>query len=151
MLKRIAARFGARLHAPAAELERDRPDTGASTCPWQSRHVDANDIEVIPTPGHSPGSTSYLVPGSSGERYLFTGDTMFVGDDGNWMAGHIPPISDAEQLRSSLELLATLRPDVVISSAFTGNTAVHTLGGRDWRDCVEQAAARLAATADVTY
>ena len=91
------------------------------------------------------------MPGSSGERYLFTGDTVFVGADGNWMAGHIPPITDAGQLRSSLELLATLRPDVVISSAFTGNTAVHSLGGRDWRDGVEQAAARLAATADVTY
>jgi hydroxyacylglutathione hydrolase len=54
-------------------------------------------------------------------------------------------------LLSSLELLATLHPDVVVSSAFTGDTAVHTLGGRDWRECVEQAAARLAATAAVPY
>ena len=150
MLNRIASRFGSRLHAPAAELDQIGQHKRVDV-PLQNRHVDANDIEVIPTPGHSPGSTSYLVKGSSGERYLFTGDTVFVGADGNWMAGHIPPITDAGQLRSSLELLATLRPDVVISSAFTGNTAVHTLGGRDWRDGVEQAAARLAATADVTY
>lgn len=34
-------------------------------------------IKVIHTPGHSPGSTCFLVSGN-----LFTGDTLFVGDVG---------------------------------------------------------------------
>ena len=45
---------------------------------WRrSEHVDTNDVEVLPTPGHSPGSTCYVVTGVGGERYLFTGDTIF--------------------------------------------------------------------------
>ncbi len=150
MLNRIASQFGSRLHAPAAELVEIGRHAHVDV-PLGSRHVDTNGIEVIPTPGHSPGSTSYLLSSSSGERYLFTGDTVFLGADGRWAAGYLPPISDAGQLLASLELLATLRPDAVVSSAFTGDCGVHTLGGDDWRDGVEQAAARLAARADVTY
>jgi glyoxylase-like metal-dependent hydrolase (beta-lactamase superfamily II) len=35
------------------------------------------DIEVVHTPGHTPGSVCYLVQGN-----LFTGDTLFVGSAG---------------------------------------------------------------------
>ena len=85
-----------------------------------------NGVEVLPTPGHSPGSVCYQVRGAEG-TYLFTGDTLFVSDTGEWTAGFIPGISDADALVSSLELLATLAPDVVISSAFQGDSAVHRI------------------------
>lgn len=143
MLARVAERFGARLHAPAAErveiAKHSRVDV-----PLATRHVDGNGIEVIPTPGHSPGSTCYLVPGAYGRQYLFTGDTMFVGADGAWAAGYIPPISDAETLAESLRVLAPLRPDLVISSAFGSDTAVHVTVGSQWSDSVAQARSRLA-------
>jgi glyoxylase-like metal-dependent hydrolase (beta-lactamase superfamily II) len=145
MLARLAARFGARLHAPAAELA----DIGAHAhvdVPLSTRHVDSCGIEVIPTPGHTPGSTCYLVPGAYGQTYLFTGDTIFLGDDGVWTAGYIPPISDAATLADSLRTLATLRPDLVISSAIAGETAVHVSGGK-WADCVAQARERLSSSA----
>ena len=145
MLSRIAERFGARLHAPVAELVEIGQHTHIDV-PVGSRHLDANGIEVIPTPGHSPGSTCYLVPGANGQRYLFTGDTIMLGSDGDWVAGYIPPISDAAPLAQSLRLLAGLRPDLVISSAFPGDTAVHAPGGR-WSECVRQAQSRLAAVA----
>lgn len=58
--------------------------------------MDGNGIEVIPTPGHTPGSTCYLVPGVNGQSYLFTGDTIMLGADDNWFAGYIPPISEAQ-------------------------------------------------------
>ncbi len=146
MLSRIQDRFGARLHAPAAELLEIGQHAQVHV-PLASRHVDGNGIEVIPTPGHSPGSTSYLVPGANGQGYLFTGDTIMLGADGDWVAGHIPPISEAGPLADSLRLLGTLRPDLVISSAFPGETAVHVPGGGHWAECVQQACSRLAAVA----
>ena len=106
--------------------------------PLGSRHVDVNGVEVIPTPGHSPGSTCYFVNGAEGS-YLFTGDTMVLGDSGSWWAGFIPDIGDADALAASLRLLRTLSPDVVISSAFQGDSAVHRIQPGRWRDHVDQA------------
>jgi glyoxylase-like metal-dependent hydrolase (beta-lactamase superfamily II) len=143
MVARVAQRFGARLHAPAAEISEIGRHARVDV-PLATRHVDANDIEIIPTPGHTPGSTCYLVPGANGMQYLFTGDTMFVGQDGTWAPGYIPPISDAESLAGSLRVLATLRPDLVISSAFPSRSAVHVCVGTQWSDGVAQARSLLA-------
>ena len=143
MLARVWERFGSRLHAPVAELVEIGQHAHVDVA-LGSRHVDANGIEVIPTPGHSPGSTCYLVPGVNGQTYLFTGDTIMLGDDGTWVAGYLPPISDGEPLAESLHLLTMLKPDLVISSAFPSDTAVHMPGAR-WSECVAQARTRLAA------
>lgn len=140
MVKRVAEHFGSMLHAPAAELVEIGRHAHVDV-PLGSRHVDANGIEVVPTPGHSPGSTCYLVPGANGQTYLFTGDTVFVADDGAWCAGYIPPISDAVPLAASLRVLAAMKPDLVISSAFR-ESAVHVPGGR-WAEDVAQAQAGL--------
>jgi glyoxylase-like metal-dependent hydrolase (beta-lactamase superfamily II) len=145
MLGKVAERFGAQLHAPAAELAEIGQYTHIDV-PVGGRHVDANGIEVIPTPGHTPGSTCYLVPGVNGQSYLFTGDTIMLGADGTWAAGYIPPISVAARLADSLRTLAGLKPDLVISSAFPSDTAVHAPRGR-WSECVQQARTRLAAVA----
>ena len=138
MLARIADRFGSRLHAPAPELATIARHSHVDV-PLGSRHVDANGVEVIPTPGHTPGSTCYLVSGAGGQAYLFTGDTMFTGDDGTWTTFLVPGIGDAAALASSLELLGTLEPDIVISSAFSGQSAVEHLGTRRWSDCIAEA------------
>ena len=143
MVARVAQRFGARLHAPAAEIAEIGRHARVDV-PLATRHVDAGGIEIIPTPGHTPGSTCYLVPGANGMQYLFTGDTMFVGQDGTWAPGYIPPISDAEALAASLRVLAPLRPDLVISSAFPSRSAVHVCAGTQWSDSVEQARSLLA-------
>ena len=141
MLARIADRFSSRLHAPAAELLEIGQHAHVDV-PMGSRHVEANGVEVIPTPGHSPGSTCYQVSGTEG-TYLFTGDTLILGDNGKWWAGFIPGISDADPLASSLRLLATLDPHVVISSAFQGDSAVHRIDAGSWPGHVEQALAGL--------
>ena len=147
MLARIADRFGAQLHAPAIELA-DIGQHAHVDVPVAGRHMDSNGVEVIPTPGHTPGSTCYLVGAGDGRSRLFTGDTLFVGADGAWAAGYIPPISDAASLTESLGLLATLEPDVVISSAFPGEYGVHDVDGRRWADCVGQALSRRTASPD---
>ncbi len=146
MLSAVAERFGARLHAPAVELL----DIGRHAhihVPLAGRHVDTQGVEVIPTPGHTPGSTSYLVPGANGQTYLFTGDTIFLGADGHWTAGYIPPISDPEPLQHSLRVLGGLTPDLVISSAFAHESAVQVPGPRRWAQCAAQARAKLAEVA----
>lgn len=140
-LGRIAARFGARLHAPALEAG-DISEHGRIAVPLAARHVDDNGVEVIPTPGHTPGSTAYLVSGAGGLRYLFTGDTIYRGADGTWNAGLLP-FSDAQTLDASLLLLAGLQPDVVISSAFAGEHAAHRVEQR-WATFVDQARAGIA-------
>ena len=72
-------------------------------------------------------------------NYLFTGDTMVFGESGAWWAGYIPGISDADALAASLRLLRTLDPDVVISSAFQGDSAVHRIEPGRWHDHVDEA------------
>jgi hypothetical protein len=68
---------------------------------------------------------------------------MFLGADGTWAAGYIPPVSDAESLAASLrDVLRALTPDVVISSAYSGE-AVHDLGDTAWSSCVDEALERL--------
>jgi glyoxylase-like metal-dependent hydrolase (beta-lactamase superfamily II) len=144
MLATIAGRFGARLHAPAAEAD-DIGRFAPVHVPLARRRVDDLGIEVIPSPGHTPGSTSYLVPGAAAETYLFTGDTMFTADSGQWAAGYVPPVSDADRLAVTLrDILRPLNPDLVISSAYQGE-AVHLLDDTPWSACVDAALERLAA------
>jgi glyoxylase-like metal-dependent hydrolase (beta-lactamase superfamily II) len=64
------------------------------------------DIEVIHTPGHTPGSVCFLVLGN-----LFTGDTLFVGDVGRTDLDG----ASLETLLESLERrLLTLPKDTVV-------------------------------------
>jgi len=143
MLGQIADRFGARLHAPAAELDAIGHHAHVDAPVEARRHVDANGVEAIPTPGHSDGSTCYLVSGVGGETYLFTGDTMFPAGDGTWSTFLVPGRGSASALRSSLELLATLRPDIVISSAFGGDTTIEEVRNSRWQKCIAEALASL--------
>ncbi|GAA2787625.1 MBL fold metallo-hydrolase [Saccharopolyspora taberi] len=134
----IKKRFNSTLHSAAAEA-----DVVSETAPvdnaFDRRHVAVDDIEVIPTPGHTPGSTCFLVPSPTGQRYLFTGDSIFLGADGRWTAGYIEGMSDRDALATSLAGLASLTPDVVVSSAFAGDSGVTELGDRLWADCVQEA------------
>jgi hydroxyacylglutathione hydrolase len=142
-LARIADRFGRPLHAPAAELETISKH-GRVDVPLEGRrHIDTNDVEVLPTPGHSDGSTCYLVRGVGGEKYLFTGDTMFPAGDGTWSTFLVPGRGDAAAIRESLKLLGTVEPDIVISSAFGGETAIEAVGAERWSECIAQALASV--------
>jgi hydroxyacylglutathione hydrolase len=137
MLTKIADHFDSSLHAPVAELLEIGQHAHVDV-PVGSRHTDVNGIEIIPTPGHSPGSTCYLVTGEEGS-YLFTGDTLIRGEAGNWWAGYIPGIGDKEALASSLRLLREVSPDVVISSAYQGDSAVTRIDSGRWHIHVDEA------------
>src|SRR3712207_1030773 len=76
------------------------------------RHWFEGDLEVIPTPGHTPGATAYLW--DSGEhRMLFTGDTIYLRSE-EWVAAMLPGSSDRDAYVASLELLRELEFDVLV-------------------------------------
>lgn len=142
-LARIADRFGRQLHAPKAEIEAISKHASVDVPVDSSHYIDANSVEVLPTPGHSPGSTSYLVTGVDGEKYLFTGDTIFPTGDGTWATFLVPGRGDPAATRNSIALLRGVQPDLVISSAFGGDKAVESVGPQRWSTLLDEALATV--------
>lgn len=140
-LLRIHERFGAALGGHAAE----RADFARLREPdilFTTRERHRGDIEIIPTPGHSPGSTCFLVHSGQGGRYLFTGDTLYLDRDGRWRAGFIPGYTrpeDVPVLADSLRVLRGLQPDLVLSSAFSGPAGFAAIGPGEWAERVDHA------------
>ncbi|MFN3986807.1 MAG: MBL fold metallo-hydrolase [Rhodocyclaceae bacterium] len=144
-LARIRARFGARLGAHA----RERADVAVHCEPdllFEARAILFPDVEVIPAPGHSPGSVCYLVDSRYGGRYLFTGDTLYLDRNGVWRAGFIPGYSTAEDrvvLAETLDMLRGLAPDLVVGSAFDGRVGYQAMARGAWPEHVARARAAL--------
>ena len=74
-------------------------------------------LEVLHTPGHSPGSLSLL-----GENLVFTGDTLFAGSVGR---ADLPGGSFSQLIRSIKERLAVL-PDYYV--VYPGHGPATTIG-----------------------
>lgn len=58
--------------------ERDRAERGAKmpvAGTFGGREMIGKDLELIPIPGHTPGSTAYLWDAGV-HRFLFTGDSV---------------------------------------------------------------------------
>lgn len=139
-LNTIAERFGSQLGGHRAELKPfsryRRPDRLFDKREWMFE-----DIEIIHTPGHSPGSVCFWVDSAHG-RYLLTGDTIYYNSTDNWKAGFIPGHSspdDVAPLTQSLELLAGLEPDFVFSSAFGDEPGFQPISEKAWPEIVSKA------------
>lgn len=76
-------------------------------------------IKVLHTPGHTPGSVSYLAGGC-----VFTGDTLFVGECGRADL----PGSDPRALRLSLLKLAALPRETAVYPGHSYNGDSSTIG-----------------------
>ena len=113
------------LGAPLFVHERERRSVGESyhvRGTFSKRHTLDDDLEVIPTPGHTSGATAYLW--DSGEhRLLFTGDTIYL-DQGEWVAAVLPS-SDRSRYVESLQLIRELDFDVLVPWAATRGNAFH--------------------------
>jgi glyoxylase-like metal-dependent hydrolase (beta-lactamase superfamily II) len=108
-----------RLDAPLFVHEADRDQTAQRTDvagTFADRQTLDGDLELIPTPGHTPGATAYLWD-SGQHRLLFTGDTIYLSD-GDWVAAVLDS-SNRDAYVRSLELLRELDFDVLVPWAAT--------------------------------
>jgi glyoxylase-like metal-dependent hydrolase (beta-lactamase superfamily II) len=115
--------------APLFVHERERAAVSAKLHvrgTFSRRHMLDEDLEVIPTPGHTAGATALLWD-SGDHRFLFTGDTIYL-DDGEWVAAVLDS-SDRDAYVESLELIRGLEFDVLVPWAATAGRPYHSVTG----------------------
>ena len=108
---------------------------------FSRRHTLDDDLEIIPTPGHTAGATALLW--DSGERrLLFTGDTIYL-DHGEWVEALLES-SDRAAYIESLELIRELDFDVLVPWAASAGEPFHALTDKaDARRRIDLILARL--------
>src|SRR5207247_5395930 len=98
---------------PYESYEADHTLTGGETLTLAGL-----DIDVLFTPGHSPGHLTFSVPG---ERAIFSGDVLFQGSVGRTDL----PGGDWETLLSSIGKLVDALPEV--TTVYPGHMGSTTL------------------------
>jgi glyoxylase-like metal-dependent hydrolase (beta-lactamase superfamily II) len=130
----IKERFGSALYCH--RLDASAAD---SMCPvdvaFEERETHLGNVELIPTPGHSPGSVCFLVSSPTGRKYLFTGDSIFPDGDG-W--GTYASRGQRVTLAASLQLLRDLAADVILSSACRSERSVREVSHGEWASIVDE-------------
>ncbi len=111
------------------EHERDSVATRTRVrATFSRRHMLGDDLEVIPTPGHTSGATAVLW--DNGEhRFLFTGDTIYL-DQGEWVAAVLEGSSDRAAYIATLELIRELNFDVLVPWAASHGGPFHAVTSR---------------------
>lgn len=141
-LATIKQTFGSALCCHALEVK-----AIGSYCPvdvtFDAHEIHLGNLEVIPTPGHTSGSTCFVYRSPHGKTYLFTGDSIYP--DGQSWGTQVQFFAGGRKsdLRNSLGLLRDLQPDVVISSASVGRAPVQAMSAGEWRAIVDGAIGRL--------
>ena len=108
---------------------------------FSHRHTLDDGLEVIPIPGHTPGSTAYLWD-SGQHRFLFTADTIYL-DGGEWVAAVLGD-SDRERYLESLELMREVDFDVLVPwIASAGDPYYAVTSNRDARRRLDAIIARV--------
>lgn len=85
-------------------------------------------LEVIHTPGHTPGGVCFYLPH---EKMLISGDTLFKGTIGNLSF----PTSNANLMWQSLKKLAKMPAETKV---FPGHGPSTTIGAETWLEHAEQ-------------
>jgi hypothetical protein len=112
---------------------------------FSRRHLLDDDFEVIPTPGHTSGATTYLWDNGA-HRFLFTGDTIYLSD-GEWVAALLDS-SDREAYLESLALIRELDFDVLVPWAASAGGDHYALTDRaDARRRIDAIVERMAGSA----
>jgi glyoxylase-like metal-dependent hydrolase (beta-lactamase superfamily II) len=120
---RVASTLGAPLFCHESERERVAETTKVAGT-FSLRHIEGDDFEVIPIPGHTSGATAYLWD-SGQHRCLFTGDSLYLRE-GEWVAAVLES-SDRASYIESLELIKELDFDVLVPWAATAGQPFHAV------------------------
>lgn len=111
----LAKRFGAELCASQIEAKAlIASGIAVGRTLSYERTKFAADLEIIPTPGHTPGAFSYLWS-NGGRKFLFIGDTL-VPVEGTWQ--YWVPKSRRDQMLRTVQALAALEFHVILSNSF---------------------------------
>ena len=106
-------------------------------CIFDKREIVPGNVEVIPTPGHTPGSVCFLASSAEGKKYLFTGDTLFL-HKGGWDI-RVNAGGSNSDLKNSLMLLRDLKPSVVLSSASVGSVPFKEISSpQEWQSDIDK-------------
>ncbi|WP_223669886.1 MBL fold metallo-hydrolase [Kangiella shandongensis] len=138
-LKTIQTLYGSQLGGHKAELNDYRHYVKPNILFEESGRL-FDDLEVIYTPGHSPGSVCFYLTLSDSSRCLFSGDTLYLNDKKGLSPGMLPG-SERKALKQSIKRLRKYHPDLVISSAFAGESGWKEVV--DWQQELEDALAQL--------
>ncbi|CAA9458881.1 MAG: MBL-fold metallo-hydrolase superfamily [uncultured Rubrobacteraceae bacterium] len=137
------------LDVPVFVHDRDRAETARSmkiAGVFNGREMIDDDLEAIPTPGHTPGTTSYLWDSGS-HRFLFTGDFVWI-EDGEWKAVVLSSSNRADYL-DSLALVRELDFDVLVPWGTTeGDPSLAPVNKAEIRARLDAIIARVEAGSD---
>ena len=67
-----------------------------------SIRLGALDLDVLHTPGHTPGSVCFALSAANGEDVIFSGDTLFAGSIGRWDLGGTSMEDIVQSIQSKL-------------------------------------------------
>lgn len=102
------------IEVPVFVGARDRDEAARSLTvagTFTERQMIDGDLEVIPTPGHTAGATSYLW--DNGQHcFLFTGDSLWL-ENGEW-AAVVLATSDRSAFLDSMAVVRGLDFDVLV-------------------------------------
>ncbi len=134
------------LDVPVFVHERDRAETARGlpvSGTFTHRQMIDDDLEIIPNPAHTPGTTSYLWD-SGTHRFLFTGDSLWV-EYGAWKAVVLGS-SDRAAALDSLRLISDLDFDVLVPwAAMKGEPSINVVTHDDARTRIDAVIARVEA------
>ena len=137
-LHKVRDRFASRLgyHDADASAIRDQADADLSIAPGCDDPALA-EVEIMHTPGHTPGSVTLRYESPHGKTYLFTGDTI-VPVSGGWATAVYAELeSDAAALVESLTRLRDCSADLIVSSAYVGEAGAVEMTPDAWSEVID--------------
>jgi glyoxylase-like metal-dependent hydrolase (beta-lactamase superfamily II) len=137
------------LDVPVFVHARDEAETARSlrvAGTFNERQMLGSDLEIIPTPGHTPGTTAVLWDSGS-HRFLFTGDSLWI-NQGQWQAVALGS-SDRAAYIDSLTTLCAVDFDVLVPwGAIDGGRSIDVVARSEAQERIDAVISRLSAGGD---
>ena len=115
----VADHFGVPFYSPEIESKEISKSCRVDKTFKGNLHYD-NTLEIISTPGHSPGSSCFIWTAPDEKRILFTGDNLYPTGEERW-DGFALRKQDIPEIVESLKKIQDLNVDVVIPAGHSVN------------------------------